>query len=100
MGKEEVDLQTISEQSKSEYFQERTSLKHNPNLLRFPFPEIPSWFLLASKFEVHRPKDVQEPGSYILSGAFDYVLDHRVKIEIQTRLPCISIPYSARITNF
>ena len=32
-------------------------------------------------------EDVQEPGSYILSGTFDYVLDHRVKIEIQTRLP-------------
>ena len=23
------------------------------------------------------PKDVQEPRSYILSGAFDYVFDHR-----------------------
>ena len=54
---------------------------------------------LSAKFEVNRPKDVQEPGSYILSGTFDYVLDHRVKIEIQTRLPCISIPYSARITK-
>ena len=40
----------------------------------------------------------QEVISY-LSGTFDYVLDHRVKIEIQTRLPYISIPYSARITK-
>ena len=70
MGKEEVDLQThrnlYLRQSKSEYFQEGTGLKHNPNLLHFSVPEIPSWFLLASKLEVNRPKDEQEPGSYIL----------------------------------
>ena len=63
MGKEEVHLQTISETVQNEYFQEGTGLKHNPNLLRFSFPKIPSWFLKASEFEVHRPKDVQEPGS-------------------------------------
>ena len=42
---EEVDLQTIYETIQKRIFPEGTGLRHNPNLLRFSFPEIPSWFL-------------------------------------------------------
>ena len=42
MGKEEVDIQTISETVQKRIFQDGSGLKHNPDLLRFSFLEIPS----------------------------------------------------------
>ena len=37
--------------------------------------------LNVASLKVNRPKDAQEPCSYILSGAFDYVFDHRVTVK-------------------
>ena len=56
MEKRKLACRLHLRQSKSEYSQEGTGLKHNPNLLRFHSQKFYHGFSKPPKFEVHRLK--------------------------------------------